>query len=188
MKNWKLILLFILIVFIAIQYFALTIEYQDNDFVFAGLIIGFFLILFLIFTAIALNIEHKKYKVLRDLKVFKLASFSLLIVLVAIGMHIYFAIRDSSNIILEAEQNFDLSHIKLELRQDETYKFTNGFALGNSYSRGSYIKNDSIITIDTANSDKLLKSNQLAIRGNQIYMIDPKHRIVDSTFFFIINN
>lgn len=103
-------------------------------------------------------------------------------------MHIYFAIRDSSSIILEAEQNFDLSHIKLELRQDETYKFTNGFALGNSYSRGSYIKNDSIITIDTANYDKLLKSNQLAIRGDQIYMIDSKHRIVDSTFFFIINN
>lgn len=113
---------------------------------------------------------------------------SILIVFVAFGMHIYFAIRDSSNVVLEAEQDFDLNHIKLELREDETYKFTNGSALGNSYSRGNYIKNDSIITIDTANSDKLLKSNQLAIRGNQIYMIDSKHRIVDSTFYFILNN
>lgn len=188
MKNWKLILLFILIVFVAIQYFALTIEYQDNDFVFAGFIIGFYLILFLIFVAIALNIEYKKYKVLGELKAFRLTLISLLIMFFAFGMHLYFAIRDSSSVVLEAEQNFDLSHIKLELREDETYKFTDGSALGNTYFRGNYSKNDSIIILDTANSTGLLKSNQLAIRGNQIFMIDSKHRIVDSTFFFIINN
>lgn len=188
MKNWKLILLFILIILVAVKYFILTIEYQDNDFVFAGLLIGFYLILFLFFVIIALNIEYKKYKALKTLKVFRLTSVSLLIIFFGIVMHIYFTIRDSSSVILEAGQNFDLNHIKLELREDETYKFTNGSMLGNSYWRGNYFKNDSIITIDTVNSDKLLKSNQLAIRGNQIFMIDSKHRIVDSTFFFIVNN
>lgn len=188
MKNWKQILLFLLIVFVTTQYVVLTIEYQDNDFVFAGFIIGFYLLLFLIFGAIGLNIELKRYRVSKNLKVFKLTTMLILIVFAALGMHIYFAVRDSSNVVLEAEQNFDLNHIKIELREDKTYKFTNGSALGNTYSRGNYIKNDSIITIDTADSDKLLQSNQLAIRGNQIYMIDSKHRIVDSTFYFILNN
>ncbi|MGD1319625.1 hypothetical protein [Chryseobacterium sp. 2R14A] len=188
MKSWKSILLFILIILATVKYFDLTIEYQDNDFIFAGFIIGFYLLLFLIFGAIALNIEFKKYRLLKDLKVFKLTTMSILIVFVALGMHTHFAVKDSSNIILEAEQNFDLNHIKMELREDKTYKFTNGSALGNSYCRGNYIKNDSIITIDTANSDKLLQSNQLAIRGNLIYMIDSNHRIVDSTFYFILNN
>ncbi|SDM30587.1 hypothetical protein [Chryseobacterium taihuense] len=188
MKNWKSVLLFLLIVFVTVQYFVLTIEYQDNDFIFAGFIIGFYLLLFLIFGAIALNIELKKYRISKNLRVFKLTTISILIVFVAFGMHMYFVVKDSSNIVLKAEQNFDLNYIKIELREDKTYKFTNGSALGNSYSRGNYIKNDSIITIDTTNSDKLLQSNQLAIRGNQIHMIDSKHRIVDSTFYFIINN
>ncbi len=188
MKNWKSIILFFLIIIVTIKYFSLTIEYQDNDFIFAGIIIGFYLILFLIFSGIALNIELKKYRDLKKIKVFKLTTISALIVFFTIGMYVYFAIRDTSNVILEAGQNFDLNHIKIELREDETFKFTDGSVLGNSYYRGNYIKNDSIIIIDTANTITLLKSNRLAIRGNQIYMIDSKHRIVDSTFYFIINN
>jgi len=188
MKNWKSIILFFLIILVTIKYFSLTIEYQNNDFIFAGIIIGFYLILFSIFVGMALNIELKKYRDSKDFKVFKLTSISVLIVFITIGMHIYFAIRDSSDVILEAGQDFDMNYIKIELREDETYKFTDGSALGNSYSRGNYIKNDSIITIDNVDSKTLLKSNRLAIRGNQIYMIDSKHGIVDSTFYFILDN
>lgn len=46
MKNWKQILLFLLIVFVTTKYFVLTIEDQDNDLLFAGLILGFYLIFF----------------------------------------------------------------------------------------------------------------------------------------------
>ncbi len=186
MKNWKSILLFVLIIFISIKYFALTIECQDNDFVFAGFILGFYLILFLILVALVVNIEIKKYKVLRDLKVFKLTTISFLLIIAAIGTHLFFSVRDLSNVNLEAGKDLDFNFIHLELRDDGTYKFTNGSGLGNSYFRGDYSRNDSIILIDTLNSDKLLKSNRLAIRNNQIFMIDSQHKIIDSTFYFNI--
>jgi hypothetical protein len=187
MKLWKCILLLSILLLVAVKYFALTIEYADNDFIFAGLIIGFYFLLFFIVSGIIFKIEYAVYKKYSDFKVFKLTFVSLIIFIFGIGLHIYNGLKDTSDIIIEAGQNFDLNHIKLELREDNTYKFTNGSVLGNSYCRGNYIRKDSIIILDTTKSDRLLQSNYLAIRGNEIFMINSKHKIIDSTFYFIIN-
>jgi len=187
MKLWKCILLLSILLLIAIKYFALTIEYADNDFIFAGLIIGFYFLLFLIVSGIIFRIEYTIYRKYSDFKVFKLTFVALLIFVAEIGLHLYIELKDTSDVIIEAGRNFDLNHIKLELRENNTYKLTNGSVLGNSYCRGDYVRKDSIIILGTTKSDKLLKSNYLAIRGNEIFMINSKHKIIDSTFYFVIN-
>jgi hypothetical protein len=188
MKIWQFLLLFSIIIYSGCYYIILTIDYDTNDFIFGGLILGFLLLLFLSAACIAIRKEYKLFSLNNSLMSFKLTFICLIFFSVGLGVHIYLIIRDSSEVVFEAGQNFDLNNIKLEFREDETYKFTNGSALGNWYCRGNYVKNDSIITIDTVNSDKLLQSNLLAIRENKIFMIDSKHKIVDSTFYFILNN
>lgn len=186
MKLWKHMLLLSILLLIAVKYFALIIEYADNDFIFAGLIIGFYFLLFFIVSGIIFRIEYTLYRKCSDFKVFKLTFVSLIIFVSGIGLHLYNELRDASDVIVEAERNFDLNYIKLELREDNTYKFTNGSVLGNSYCRGDYIRRDSIIILDTTKADKLLRSDHLAIRGHEVFMINSEHKIMDSTFYFVI--
>lgn len=187
MKLLKCLLLLSILLLIAVKYFALTIEYADNDFIFAGLILGFYFLLFFIVSGIIFRIEYTVYRKYSDFKVFKLTLVALIIFVSGIGLHLYNGLKDTFDVIMEAGRNFDLNHIKLELRKDNNYKFTNGSVLEHSYCRGDYIRKDSIIILDTTKSDKLLKSNYLAIRGNEIFMINSKHKIIDSTFYFVIN-
>lgn len=186
MKVWKFLVLLILLIYSGWYYIILTIENEDNDFIFAGFVISFFAILFLIISAISLRIEYKLFLKRQSLITFKLTSCSAIIFLIACGVQIFLSCRDLSNVTLDAGQDLDFNFIRLELREDETYKFTNGSGLGSSYFRGKYSREDSIITIDTVGADKFLKSDKLAIRDNRIFMIDSKHKIVDSLFYFNI--
>lgn len=142
MRFWKFSTLLFLLIFLGYYYIVLIIREEENEMIFSGFILGFIFLLFLIICFISFRTESRLYKKSNSFNSFRLTFCSIGIFIFAIATHLFLFYRDSAPLYLEAGQDLDFNFIHLELREDNTYKFTNGSALGNSYSRGKYVRND----------------------------------------------
>ena len=93
----------------------------------------------------------------------------------------------------------DFNGVRIEFRKDGTYKLCN-FCLGADYYRGKYKIQDSIITLDKSNIDKVIETKRLVIRADgqkddngiiekSIYQIDKDGNILDRAVDYrLLNN
>jgi hypothetical protein len=88
----------------------------------------------------------------------------------------------------------DFNGASIDFREDGTYKLTS-WCLGADYYRGSYTRQDSMITLDKSAIEKVIESNKLLVRqdgetdrlgnpGRSVYQIDREGRIIESAVDF----
>ena len=190
-KNW-LIIPFLIIGF---YYNFWTIKNADSEMIFDGIIYGFLILLFLIFLGISINKDYKKYKKEKFWSHLIPTIIGILILFSFVFTNIILKMRDNSQIIIQAGYDGGYNGAWFEFREDGTYKFVNHAGIGADYFRGKYELKDSIITLDTNEIDKVIKTNKLAIRnevyGNSvskiIFQIDKNHKIIDKEIKFTVN-
>lgn len=75
--------------------------------------------------------------------------------------------RDSSPIILQAEYDGGYNGVRIDLRENKTYKITDGSALGGTCYRGNYTLNGTVIELDKPVIEKVIQTNYLVIKPVQ---------------------
>jgi hypothetical protein len=104
---------------------------------------------------------------------------------------------NNSPCILQATYDSDPSTSSFNFRKDGTFQWTNGSGLGVFQEEGTYTINDSLITLNKADFDKVIKSKHLKITtsppwsnnnaGNAyVVQINDKGDLIDSHFVFRI--
>ncbi|WP_375559824.1 hypothetical protein ACE193_19150 [Bernardetia sp. OM2101] len=125
--------------------------------------------------------------------------YYIFIILSIMGICIYTAINyseikkvDSSSVFMEFSHVSSGFNLRLELRQDSTYLFTQNNSI--DIYRGKYSKQDSIIKLDRTKIGRIIESNVLLIRKGQgdkaiLYQVDKddnQYRIIKKAFPFIL--
>jgi len=184
MKKSSSILIFSLLIIIGVYYLYFSVRNIDNTFIFDGVIYFLLILLFIVFYIITFRNDFKTFKVLKNYKSFLFTAIGSLIIILNIGCHLYLSSRDNSEVVLKAFYDGDYNGSSLEFRKDGTYKFGNGSGLGVSIQRGYYSMNDSIITLDKDDIDKVIESKTLVIRS-ELSGTDVKILQIDKNFNLI---
>jgi len=184
MKKSSSILIFSLLIIIGVYYLYFSVRNIDNTFIFDGVIYFLLILLFIVFYIITFRNDFKTFKVLKNYKSFLFTAIGSLIIILNIGCHLYLSSRDNSEVVLKAFYDGDYNGSSLEFRKDGTYKFGNGSGLGVSIQRGYYSMNDSIITLDKDDIDKVIESKTLVIRS-KLSGTDVKILQIDKNFNLI---
>jgi hypothetical protein len=171
------------------------IRTADDEMIFDNVIIGFFVILFvlaLVWTFFKDKNAHKRTQLKSS---FIPTTTGILFIVSFFITNTVLAARDNSPILIQAGYNGGYNGAWFEFRKDGTYKFGNSSGIGATYFRGKYNLNDSLITLDRENIDNVVQSRILAIRNTStfgtiekiIYQINPQHEVIDKEFKFTVH-
>ncbi len=97
------------------------------------------------------------------IKSFLSTFIGLFFIVLIFGINYKLDLRDSSPIIIKAFYDGGYNGVGLELREDNTYKITNGSGLGGEDFRGTFKINDSLVILDKSSIDNVIKSEYLII-------------------------
>ncbi len=103
-----------------------------------------------------------------------------------------------SPVVLQAGYDGGFNGCFFEFKQDSTFQFGNGSAIGVDFVEGTYSIKDSIITIDKAGIDKAIVSPYLLIREQKslwnpdsidkyLYQVDSEGNIIKNSIPFIVH-
>lgn len=171
-----------IISFYYILYFIIerdTVETFDPQ-----LILMIFYILFLFINFIIEVIETFKTKSILS---FTTTVFGLLSIFSFYLTNYIIDLRDSSPIIIKSK---NIDGVFLDLREDKTFKFSNGNWAEVKISRGNYSLKDSIVILDKNKLDNIEVSKKWVIRKdttfNRTYLIqlDKKGKVINENFKF----
>jgi hypothetical protein len=162
------------------------IAYADSESIFEAFTLFVFILVFTGTFLFNLVRDSKNFKLSKKSVAYSSTCIGVFCVLVMIVTQLSLMSRDSSPVILHVSNDGGFNGCGFEFREDGTYRFFNGSALGVDYFRGTYVLTDTIITLDKTEIDGCTKSNQLAIRGDVLYQIDDRHDIIERTLDFII--
>ncbi len=171
-----------IISFYYILYFIIerdTVETFDPQ-----LILMIFYILFLFINFIIEVIETFKTKSILS---FTTTVFGLLSIFSFYLINYIIDLRDSSPIIIKSK---NIDGVFLDLREDKTFKFSNGNWAEVKISRGNYSLKDSIVILDKNKLDNIEVSKKWVIRKdttfNRTYLIqiDKKGKVINENFKF----
>jgi hypothetical protein len=99
--------------------------------------------------------------------------------------------------VLRAIYDTGYSAAYFSFKEDSTFEWFNGSALGSSDSyQGNYLIQDSVINLDKIGFDQAIKSNRLLIttkhpmprgvEGNYIIQVNKQNKFLDGTLIFTI--
>jgi hypothetical protein len=189
-KIWRLIP--IILIGLILNY--RLIKCADNEFIFDAEILFIIGFVFFLFYAFDIYLDIKEYSKNRSVLSFLPTITGFFIVLSFFVTNHILMSRDKSPILIQAGSDGGFNGAWFEFREDGTYKFVNSGGIGASYFRGTYSVNDSIITLDKANINNVIKNNKLAIRivksfgaKRLLYQINDKHIILPKEIIFTIN-
>lgn len=170
------------------------IQRTDSEMFFDSFVVGGLLLFLLVSLMWTNSKDIKEYKTTRKKSSF-IPTICGLFLLGSVIVTNY-VINHSSSILIQASYDGGFNGCGFEFKEDGSYKFFNGSGLGVDNFYGTYSVQDSIITLDKAEIDKVIQSKRLLIRPlpyadsdhkHIIYQINDKHEIVDKDFAFIIN-
>lgn len=175
------------------------IKDADSESIFDGFILyglGFVYLAIFIFNTL---LDRKEY-IITKLKSSYLSTFIGILFFVTFFItQLTLDARDSSELILQANNDGGFNGCGFEFRADGTYKFFNGSGLGVDYFRGKYTIKDSIITLDKNKIDNVIVTNRLVIREFKhydnpdgplqkvIYQIGSNNEIMYKDLDFVVN-
>lgn len=166
-----------------------------DDFINQGLeIIALILFIWVVYK------DRKQYLVDKSWTTFLPTIFGLILLLGLLTTLFLLKQRDKSPVKFACVSKIvDFNGVRIDFREDGTYKLDN-FCMGSNFYRGKYTIKDSIIILEKVNNDKVIESNRLVIRadgdkdslGNvekSIYQIDNSGKIIDgATDFRLLSN
>ncbi len=83
----------------------------------------------------------------------------------------------------------DFNGAAIDFREDGTYKLTS-WCLGANYYRGTYTLQDSVITLDKSEIEKIIESNRLLIRQEvgqkSVYQINKDGQVIERAIDFVV--
>jgi hypothetical protein len=148
-------------------------------------------------TFLILNVygDLKEFKAKKTLKSFLPTLYCLTLLTVVVVIVNAANQTNNSPCILQATHDSSASS-SFNFRKDGTFQWTNGSGLGVFQEEGTYNINDSLITLNKADFDKVLKSKHLKITttlpwstntGNTyVVQVNDRGELIDSLFVFTV--
>jgi hypothetical protein len=199
-KIFRSILTGVIGLFICYQF----IKRVDHEFAFDFIPLSFITVLAIIFFIWIIFRDRKEYAKSKSFADFIPTIIGATIVL---GLFLAFYILDqrdkSSSKLYCVTKIIDFNGASIDFREDGTYKLTS-WCLGADYYRGKYVMQDSIITIDKSEIEKIIESNRFVVRQEievyekdsipgmdtvyqkSIYQINEEGKVIQNAIDFIV--
>ncbi len=136
----------------------------SNDFFFDGLIFLFIGIIGLSFFIWTIRKDFQEFKETKNLSSYLPTFTGLVFILTILGLHLYQVSKINSPTLVRAFYDGGYNGFSIDLKENGNYIMANGSGLGQSYFYGTYTINDSVVTLDKSNIDKVISTNKLVIR------------------------
>ena len=145
---------------------------EQSTFIFDGLVFMFIGIIgFTILVWVILK-DIKEFEKSKRISSFATTIFGLIFILTIFGQFYYQDNKKNSPSLLRGYYASDFNGFSVDFKTNGKYVMANGSGLGEDYFYGTYVLEDSIITIDKTQIDNCIKTNKLVIRYENYYTKD----------------
>lgn len=164
MTNKNKILRIVLLTFFGSLYIYKLYKISEDDFFLDGIILLFIKVVGLLFLTWTIFKDFIEYKQTKKLTAYIPTFIGSFFILTISSLYFYQDIRSNSPTLIRAYYDGDYNGFSVDLKVNGNYIMANGSGLGQSYFYGTYLINDSIITLDKSNIDKVITTDKLVIR------------------------
>lgn len=146
-----------------------------------GILLLFIGVTGLIFFLRTIFRDRKEYKETRDISEYIPTITGLCFILCISAMAYYQDKRMSAPTLVSAFYDGGFNGVSIDFKVDGNYILSNGSRLSQSYSYGTYVIADSVITLDKVDIDDVIRSKTFVLRHSEYYLPIDSIRASDST-------
>lgn len=136
----------------------------SDDFIFDGIVFLFISVIGLSIFIWTIRKDIQEYKLSKTLTSYLPTMTGLAFIMTILGLHLYQDSKINSPTLIRAFYDGGYNGFSIDLKENGNYIMANGSGLGQSYFYGTYTINDSIVTLNKSNVDKVITTNKLVIR------------------------
>ncbi|MCG3165304.1 MAG: hypothetical protein POELPBGB_01066 [Bacteroidia bacterium] len=160
-KIWRLILLTVFGTWFTYKLY----KSSQGDFILNGPIFFFIAVIGLSVFVWTIRKDTKEYRLTKTFTSYLPTLTGLFFILTILGLHLYQNNKTNSPTLISGINAGSFNGFSVDFKTDGNYVMANGSGLGQNYTYGTYSINDSIITLNKSNVDKVIATDKLIIRS-----------------------